>query len=135
MAVPSFYGPARAFYQHLVYFPVFQPYPALCAQAGGNIRKKGIQEFFYFRLNIFLHQIGAHDAHPAVDVKAHPARRDHPVTHPHRCYATDGKAVSPVNIRHRHGIAHYAGQKGNIGYLLQRLLFQDMPQHVFIRIN
>ena len=63
-------------------------------------------------------QIGAQQTDAAINVIAHPAGRNHPLGQIKSCHPTDGKAVTPMNVRHGQGSSHYTGQHGHIGYLL-----------------
>ena len=42
---------------------------------------------------------------------------------------TNGKAISPVNIRHGNRVPNNAWQMGDIGHLLQTLVFLQVPHH------
>ena len=76
-----------------------------------------------------------HQPHPAVDVEADAARRNDPVGLVHRRDSSDGEAVPPVDVRHRDARAHDAGQRGDVGHLLQRLFVARLLEEAHVRVH
>jgi hypothetical protein len=67
--------------------------------------------------------------HAARDVEADPAGRDHAALGRVRGgHAADREAVTPVQVRHRVGRLDDAGQGGDVGHLLQRLVRGPLGQ-------
>ena len=73
-------------------------------------------------------RIGHQEAHPAVDVVAHPARAHDAVFGRERCHPADGEAVAPVDVGHGHRGADDAGEGGDVGDLLEAPVGRDLGQ-------
>ena len=84
------------------------------------------------RLHILVIEIGAHEPNAAVDVVAYSARRDHSAfigiggTH-----AADAEAIAPVDVGHGQAGVLDAGQKGDVGDLLRRLVLFELGHQRF----
>ena len=87
------------------------------------------------RPHVFDAEPRAHQPHAAVDVEADAARRDDAVGLVHGRDAADGKAVAPVDVRHRDAGAHDAGQGRDVGHLLQRLLVTGLLEEARVRVH
>ena len=76
-----------------------------------------------------------HQPHAAVDVEADAARRDHTVGLVHGRDAADGEPVAPVDVRHGDAGVDDAGQRGDVGHLLQRLLVARLLEQARVRVH
>src|SRR5262249_32619772 len=76
------------------------------------------------RLSLICAKTKAVFPHPKakVDLGAHPAGREDAVTAADRRYAADGKAVTPVDIRHGERIADDAWEVCNVHNLSQAVI-------------
>ena len=94
----------------------------------GMASKRASMRVLIQRLHRFCLQIGAQQAHAAVDVKAHSTRADDAILLAKGCHAADGKAVAQMGIGHGHGVLDNAGQGGHIGHLIYRSRLHHLPQ-------
>ena len=135
-AVSVVHGPRRAAGQGALNFDGRSP-PLLAASAetGGHVPEQLIHDLRQFALHRAFVQVRAQQAHAAVYVKSHAARRDHAVLHPHRRDAADGKAVAPVDIRHGERVPHDAGQRCHVGDLLDRHVAGHRVDHGCVSID
>ena len=131
---PPLDGPARSLHHHPPQFLLGQaPRPAVSPDSRGNAVIQGSHDAFQVGTDLFLHQAGGHQAHAAVDVIAHPARRDHAVLLPRGRHAPNGKSVALVDVGHGQGGAHDARQGGHVAHLLEARVLADVPQQGRIR--
>lgn len=95
-------------------------YYTLRAYTNWDVVEEGLSQLLSDRLYILLHQVGAQDAHAAVDVEPHSARRHNclRIVHIEGGHVPDCKAVSRVTIRHRYGRFHDTRQTPDVGNLL-----------------
>ena len=93
---------------------------ALGAHAHGDVVKERLRELLNHGQHVLQEQVGAQQAHAAVDVKPHAARRHdgvgvRPVKGRH---VANGKAVAAVHVGHGHGLLDNARQRRHVGNLL-----------------
>jgi hypothetical protein len=82
------------------------------------------------RLDLLQSERGENEAHPAVDVEADTAGRDHSVARIHPSHAADGKAVAPVGIGHGEAVPDDAGKRRDVRRLLEYLIVHRMQQRL-----
>src|SRR6185295_5114110 len=83
-----------------------------------------------------IEQVRAHQAYAAVDVVADAAGRDHAAfVRIGAADSADAKAVAPVNIRHRQAGMLNAGQVGNVGDLIERLIVANGFDQRIVRVD
>ena len=86
--------------------------------------------------NIAFTQVRASQSHSAVDVVSDSARGNHAVFFGIGCAnSADRKAIAEMNIRHGQRILHNSRQVGNVCDLSQRIVFPNLGDEVFVRIN
>jgi hypothetical protein len=107
---------------------------ALAADAGGDGAEEVLHELAELRLDVGAREARPDDADAAVDVVAHAAGRDDAFLLLECGDAADGKAVAPVEVGHGEGVAHDAGEVGDVADLLDRLVgllrFHELPRGV-----
>ena len=135
-AEPPRHRPAGALRQHLPELPDLQPqvFP-LGADAGRNIVEQPLHQLLHPGLEGFPAQAGAQEPDPAIDVIADSSGRNHAVLGIEGGDSADGKAVAPVNIRHREGGPDDARQVGHVDHLLQAHGIDHVPHHFFIGVD
>jgi hypothetical protein len=113
---------ANAVLKHLLHLASREPHPTLLADAPWNEAAERMHELTDLRANVpFPFQFRTHEPHPAGDVESHAAGRDDaPVVDVRGRYPSDGKAVTPVDVRHRIGGSDDARKGGHVRHLLDR---------------
>ena len=101
----------------------------------GTRRIELVQQLLESRGDVVPAQAGAHQPHAAVDVEADAARRDHALALVDGGHAADGKAVAPVDVGHGDAGLDDAGQRGDVGDLLQRLLVAGLVEELGRRVD
>ena len=94
------------------------PAAPLGTDSGGNHGEECDDEVAHLRLHIFQTEIAAEQAHAAIDVVADTARRDDTGFDVGCSHSSDGKTITPVDVRHTEGHVEDAGE---IGYVLHLL--------------
>ncbi len=113
-------GPGRAALQHRRQLAAAQAQvvPAR-PDAGGDAGEQPVHQPRQERLDRLPAPRPGEQPHAAVDVVAHPARRDDPLVGVHRRHSADREAVAPVDVRHGDRGAEDAGQVGDVGDLVE----------------
>jgi hypothetical protein len=115
-------SPPRALKQHLIDVFGGESQPASSAQSSMYVLEQRGHQVPQMRADLRLGEVGAQQAHAAVDVEAHASRRDYSLAvHQRGGHPADGEPVPPVNVGHGQGVTHDAGQEGHVGHLLQAL--------------
>ena len=85
------------------------------------------------RLNLLVHEVGAHQPDAAVDVVADAARRnDAAFGRIGGRNAADAEAVSPVDVGHGEAGHLNARQKRHVGHLLRRLIAANLLEQTLV---
>ena len=87
------------------------------------------------RDDFVAHERGGQQAHAAVDVEAHAARRDHPGARVGGGHAADGETVALVDVGHGERRPDDAGQEGDVDSLLEREVGENLLQQRFVGID
>ena len=93
---------------------------------GRDVAEHLVDQLLQPRLNVVKLQMGREDARAAVDVEADTAGRDYSVFRAHRSDAPDREPVAGMDVRHRHRVLHDAGERGDIGDLIERLVVRHL---------
>jgi hypothetical protein len=82
--------------------------------------EQGLRQRLLDGAHVGLRQVGAQEAHAAVDVEADAARRHdgRRVPHVEGGHVADGEAVAAVHVGHGHGLFDNARQRRHVGDLL-----------------
>ena len=94
----------------------------------GTSRKSWSTSRFSRSADVGSGEVGGQEAHAAVDVVAHAARRDDAVVDVEGRHAADGEAVAAVDVGHGQGVADDAGQVGHVGHLGEALVAAEGVQ-------
>src|SRR5262249_27070704 len=98
--------------------------------------KKFLDQFAVYPLHILKPKVRANDAHAAVNVVAHAARRNHtPFARIRRCHAANREAITPMNVRHRQARLLNTRQRRYIRHLLGRLIASNLIDQVLIGVD
>ncbi len=118
-AVAAFHHVWRAFDDQLYHFAACELYLAGAAHAAGHGGKERVDQLFQARPAVFGGDVGAHQAHAAIDVVPHAAGADYAAfLRVGGRDAANAEAVAPVDIRHGERGADDARQRGDVGDLL-----------------
>ena len=106
--------------------------PAL-ADAGGNVAKELLDQRPDPILDVAPFEVGAQQAHAAVDVISDAARRnDAPFLGVGRSHAADAEAVPPVNVGHGQAGLLDAGQGRHVDHLFGPLVVLDLLDQLVV---
>ena len=110
--------------------------PPAAPDAAGHLGEQLVDELFDTRLDIIEREVGADQAYAAVNIVTHTAGRDHAaLVRVGRRHAADAEAVAPVNVRHGQRVPDDAGQRGDVGDLLGRLVLLDGIDQPLVGVN
>ncbi|OPZ95647.1 MAG: hypothetical protein BWY71_02169 [Planctomycetes bacterium ADurb.Bin412] len=112
-------GPSRAPAGHFAKFLPGNFDKSSRPDAGRDPLKQTVNQPGQMGPDFLQRQIGADQAHAAIDVKADSARRNHPLLGIDSSHPPYRKTVAPVAVGHAKRMTHNAGQSGNIGHLLK----------------
>ena len=96
----------------------------------GDVGEQGVHQGFHPGRHLLPAQSRAEQAHPAVDVVAHAAGGDDALFQVEGRHAADGEAVAPVDVGHGQGGSHDPRQGGDVGHLLEALVFLEHREHL-----
>jgi hypothetical protein len=126
IAVAVLHHPPGALSQNVVQFASVYLNPTFGAGTAGHITENLIDQPVQPRAHVGFAQIGPHQPHATIDIKAYAARRHQAVVYIHRGHSADREPVALVNIGHRQTRPHDTWQGGDIHRLNQRLIFSNL---------
>jgi hypothetical protein len=115
----------------LLFVEVIFPGPP---HTGRYFPKQCIDEFFQLRPDLVFGEIGAYQAHTAIDVVSDTARRNYASFVGIRgTHAANTKAVAPVDVGHGQARHLDTWQKCDVGHLFRCLVIADLLNQPVIR--
>ena len=99
-------------------------------QPRGDVAEQGVDQFVHAAGDIRPAQVGAEQAHPAVDVVAHAARGHHALFQVEGRHPADGETIAPMDVGHGQGGPHDPRQGGHVGHLLEAPVLLDLGDHL-----
>lgn len=126
-AVAVLDAPLGTEFQHVRELPVVEPDEPLGPETRGDVPVEAVHERPHPIPDIAEGEVGPDEADAAVDVEAYPAGRDRALVGVDGGHAADGEAVSPMYVRHRHGVADDPRQGGDVRRLLRGVVAEDGP--------
>src|SRR5581483_2832140 len=112
-------GPPGALGEDVLHLAALEADARLLADARGNLVEERVHQGAQVPAHVLLLEVGLDEPHAAVDVEAHAARGEHALVRVEGRDAADGEAVPPVDVGHRHAAAHDAGERRDVGHLLE----------------
>ncbi len=134
-ALAGAHGPFGALLQHAAQIIVRQACASRRPDPRGYRGVQGAHHVLHVRADCLRLNRRGQQAHAAVDVVPHPARRDDAVGERRGRHATDGKAVALVHVWHRHGMAHDPRKRRGVDELLYRAIGQGRVEDSLVGID
>ena len=104
--------------------------------ARGHAPKQLFDQLSQMRLDVSIEKVGTNQAHSAIDVVAHSARRnDAPFARIGGADTADAEAIAPMNVGHGQARVLNARQEGDVGYLLRRLVLLELFEQTLVSEN
>jgi hypothetical protein len=133
VAVSPVHHPAGTLQQHRLQLAVLQGEGAAGAHTAGDGGEESVQQRLQLRQEFRLAQGGHEKPHAAGDVVPHSSRGEDALFGVEGGHAADGKAVSPVDVRHGDALPHDARQGCHVHNLGEGVFLKDGLQDVLVR--
>src|SRR5258706_468590 len=101
----------------------------------GQVIIQFICELIDFSTHLVPQQVGSQQPYATVDVEANATGRYDTIIGMSRCYTTNRKTITPVNIRHCQRRAYNPRQCRHIRYLVQRIILKDLSYKFIVGID
>src|SRR5215510_8509009 len=135
LAISEIDRPLRSVFQNGVEIRTLHIQKTVATGAAWNVPEKLVQQGLELRPSLLLCPRRCQQTNAAVDIEADTAGRNDSLLKIGSRNAADTESIALVRIGHSQGTPSPTRQRGNIGYLIERLVFFDLGNQRLVGVN